>query len=433
MPPSRKAITPPPLSDPAAEQALLGSLLINPSFFSQMVCGVEDFSSPENRIIFEAIASLHIEEEPIDLASVYSALCKTGKDKQVTPAYLAGLSENVGTVSNWRHYDQTVLDYARKRRLVALAREIEAGSRNGKKSQELLELIQAKTSDLLCRGQAPEIGITEKIKLWCENTEEEIFIQNLYKFLGVHTKLPDYRQQVNKISVILSRLVNQKFLSRSGKRGTYRLVNQELDLIDPWEEEGRPLPLFWPFGLQNYVHLYEKSIAVVAGFSNAGKTAFLLNFALYNACGPMPVIFFSSEMSAPELRKRLAAFDEPAESWKKIKWVNRSSNYADVIGPNAINIVDYLEVTDQFYMVGGEIKAIYDCLDRGIAVIAIQKNKGTDLGIGGRFGLDKPRLYLAIDPGELKIVKGKIWASERNPNGLRFKFKLVQGAKFITI
>jgi len=37
---------------------------------------------------------------------------------------------------------------------------------------------------------------------------------------------------------------------------------------------------FWPFKLENLVHLYPKNIIVLAGASNTGKTAFLLNVAL---------------------------------------------------------------------------------------------------------------------------------------------------------
>ncbi len=84
------------------------------------------------------------------------------------------------------------------------------------------------------------------------------------------------------------------------------------------------------------------------------------------------VHYFSSEMGALELKDRFSKFDRPLNSWK-VKFKERASNFADVIKPDAINIIDFLEVHDEFYKIGGLIKDIYDKLTTGIAVIAIRK------------------------------------------------------------
>ena len=78
------------------------------------------------------------------------------------------------------------------------------------------------------------------------------------------------------------------------------------------------------------------------------------------------------------------------------------------------------------------LKGISDHLKNGFALIALQKNHGRDEGLGGARGLEKPRLYLAMDNGRLKIVKGKSWADRgNNHNGQSIRFKLVDGCKFI--
>ncbi|MBW1768011.1 MAG: hypothetical protein JRJ65_13315, partial [Deltaproteobacteria bacterium] len=64
-------------------------------------------------------------------------------------------------------------------------------------------------------------------------------------------------------------------------------------------------------------------------------------------------------------------------------------------------------------------------------IIAVQKNVGLDVGLGGQRTLEKPRLALAMDSGILKVVKAKNWKTEKNPNGLKTNFKLVNGCKFI--
>ena len=148
--------------------------------------------------------------------------------------------------------------------------------------------------------------------------------------------------------------------------------------------------------------------------------------------GKHKINYFSSEMGPMELRDRLNKFETNLKHWKEhVNFRERSSNFADVIKPNDINIIDFLEITDEFYKIGGMIKEIYDKLKKGIVIIALQKNPKTDFGLGGMRSVEKARLYLSIDSGEIKIVKGKNWASLTNPNGLGRSFKLVHGAKFV--
>ena len=80
------------------------------------------------------------------------------------------------------------------------------------------------------------------------------------------------------------------------------------------------------------------------------------------------------------------------------------------------------------------LKAIHDKLagSKDIAVVALQKAHGTDVGRGGDFGLEKPRLALAMESGRVKIVKAKFWKNSlKNPNGLYKEYDLVNGCKII--
>jgi hypothetical protein len=183
--------------------------------------------------------------------------------------------------------------------------------------------------------------------------------------------------------------------------------------------------------LEKWVNIYPHNVIVVAGTANAGKTAFMLNTVKLNMDFHR-IEYFSSEMGAEEMKLRLSKF-EPEVSLKSWKFFprDRASNFADAISPDAINIIDYLEITKEFSEVGGMIKDIHDRLGRGIAIIAIQKNKGSDTGRGGDFTLEKPRLAISMEHGILKIIKAKNWVdSAINPNGWHWKFSLVGGAKF---
>lgn len=236
----------------------------------------------------------------------------------------------------------------------------------------------------------------------------------------------------SSIRLILHRLKNDGVIEKAGQTdGVYRRVTNTVDEIDIFSADPHPLDIKWPFRIQELVNTYQKSLIVVAGEPNAGKTAFLLNVAIKNY-ERFKITYFSSEMGAIELRQRIEKFKVPLSIWKGIRFVERASDFSAVIDPEGFNIIDFMEIHDNFYQIGGWMKQIFDKLTTGIAVVAIQKNKGRETGRGGEMTMEKPRLYLAIEPGLLKIVKGKNWASEMtNPNGLQIKFKLGGGCNFI--
>ena len=242
----------------------------------------------------------------------------------------------------------------------------------------------------------------------------------------------------NARAQVLHRLCQEGVLKKhASSRGRYCKISDRAPIIE-WQkaDPGKPLDLLWPFSLENWVSLYEKNIVVLAGAPNAGKTALLLNFIHRNMhrveIAPMlPIQYFTSETGAQELRVRIDKF--PPSEWS-FEPRERSSDFADVIAPTKINIVDFLEVTNEFYLIAQEIKEIHDRLTTGIAIVAIQKNPDATLGRGGAFSLEKARMYLSMDSGKLTIIKGKNWAVEgSNPNGKSWSFNIVQGWKFTNL
>jgi hypothetical protein len=250
------------------------------------------------------------------------------------------------------------------------------------------------------------------------------------KYLGIRDKRD---MEIRKKT--LQRLCAEGIIERvNGKNNLYRKIETECEKIDflnaPTEEVNLTLPL----GLSNYFTAYSKNIIVVAGDQDAGKTALLLNMVRDNQHNHK-INYFSSEMGNSELRIRLSRFpDTTLRDWK-FNAFERSDNFSDVIDPDAINVIDYLEIDDAFYQVSGKLRAIHDKLQNGIAIVALQKSKGQDIGRGGSFSLEKPRLYVSISneyPGHrIKIVKCKNWRSHENPNRLSRKFKIAQGCVLI--
>ncbi len=244
-------------------------------------------------------------------------------------------------------------------------------------------------------------------------------------------KLTDRRLKKNRWE-ILDRLVDRHFLEKHPRvNGRFRKIVIEKETID-WKAANAEafLPLQWPFRLENLVKVYAKNIAVIAGEPNSGKTAFCFDFIKRNM-GNFDIDYYSSEMGAEEMRDRLEDHPIPLENWR-FESIERTTNFADVIHPDHVSVIDYIELLKDVYLVGQEIFNLWDKVRGGFILVAIQKKKGQDLGRGAEFGTEKPRLYLSMSPGKLKIIKAKKWADpQRNPNGMEIEFKLRGGWEFI--
>ena len=229
------------------------------------------------------------------------------------------------------------------------------------------------------------------------------------------------------------KLVKEGVLSNFGnRRGWYIPCDKVLKKMDFVNADDEPSNVWLPFGLNEMVELYQDSVVIVAGAPNAGKTALLLNIVKENM-SRFNVNYFNSEMSAGELKVRLSKFDYISLDQWDFKAYERAGDFQDVIkpGPENLNIIDFLECHDEFFKMGKMIKDIHDSLKGSVAIIAIQKNPGTDVGLGGFRSLEVTRLALAIDFGRLKIVKAKNFSGEDNPNGLVMNFNMLHGSQLI--
>lgn len=221
---------------------------------------------------------------------------------------------------------------------------------------------------------------------------------------------------------------------------TFRFVDKSRNKLD-WAsaDPNSALPLKYPLNLERFVMTYPKNIIVIAGAMDAGKTTWLLNLANMNM-REMKVDYFNSEMGEQELKIRLMKSGIPLDDWEKnLNVYERSNNFADIIDPDAVTIIDYIKILDQFWLVGQEIEAIFNKLKKGVAIVALQKEPNRKIGSklytrmtgrGGSITLETPRLYLAIDRGLLTIVKAKNWVSDdTNPNLMNQRFTIRSGFK----
>lgn len=420
-----------PPHDEESEQALLAALMLEPKLIKQIDASIDDFYSSRNQKIYQCICELSEEGVNADFVTVNSKMKAKNWGKEVETAYIFGLGDAVpsAVTKQYKGYLSVIKRKSAARQLISLAGEINRFAQNG------LNDISGKITHTI--GQLTEIrekaegkhqSIKEKVRAWALLQSGDYFVTSCYADLGAVTI-----RDKGTIRQTFVRLENENVVVRCGsKSGCYRTIEKDAPIIDFINVNlSAPFPIIWPFGIHEIVDIYPGNVIVVAGAANAGKTAFMLNVVRQNMLNHR-IEYFSSEMGPEEIHLRLRKFpDIDISEWRFTPRV-KSSKFSDVIVPDAVNIIDYLEVTEDPWKVGGEIKGIFDRLNKGIAIIALQKKTGTDIGRGGEFTLEKPRLYLAMEKGTLKIVKGKNWSNpEINPNGWEWKFKLVQGCRFI--
>jgi hypothetical protein len=297
--------------------------------------------------------------------------------------------------------------------------------------RETSKWAREKVKSAFDRVKRGERSIAQAVREWVLEGESHIETTRLHEIPQLATK-EDFKAARQEIY----RMVDEGLLERTGsKRGSYRIVNPECGDLDPLKATGEEIQVKWPLGVEALFRLLPGNEVVVAGETDAGKTAFLLNFAKLNMYRH-EIWYFSSEMGECELRERLALFsDTTLEDWKRVRFKDRAGDFADVIRPDAINIIDFLEIHEEFYKVGKYLKDIHDRLKGGAALVAIQKNPGVNWGLGGQRGMEKARLYLTLCsnfPGGIaKIEKVKNWRNRgENPRGLQKYFRLYNGCQF---
>jgi replicative DNA helicase len=116
-----------PPHDIEAEEAVLGSLLIDPEAIVKVAAPLkpEDFFSDINRVIYQACLSLYQRNEVINQITVAHELMRQNKLEQIGgAAFLSHLISTVPTSLHVEYYAQIVSDAAVMRRLIVAADQI---------------------------------------------------------------------------------------------------------------------------------------------------------------------------------------------------------------------------------------------------------------------------------------------------------------------
>jgi hypothetical protein len=278
--------------------------------------------------------------------------------------------------------------------------------------------------------------LTDELRDWITQSSGTFVVETIYADLCIR----DDKGARDAIRQAIKKMVEGGLLLRvaDGRYGGYKKPDTKTEEMDLDATTVGHFDFKLPLGLSNLVKLYPGNVVVIAGEPNVGKTAFMLECVRLNM-DKHEIDYYTSEMGPSELRSRrdLVNAEHPGLQWKWHPY-ERNVNFWEVMDPKRVSVIDYLEVTDSFYLIGQRLSEIHNKLaSQGLAIVAIQKGWGKELGRGGDLGMEKPRLYVTLsqnlDVGQkfARITKAKTFADpHRNPNGLVRPFTLHNAYRF---
>ena len=239
--------------DLASEQAVLGSIFINPDKMIEVTeyLKPEDFYKPAHKILFKAMMSLADRGEAIDIVTVKSTL-EANKELNLmgNVSYLAEIINAVPTSSNAEHYAKIVAKKSRLREIIGNLSDSIGNAYD--EDMDIDEIISKTEQSLLKVSQSSNKGSFRPI--------HDVLLEN-------HTNIEERSNSSSEITGI--------------ETGFY-----DFDKLT--------------------TGLHEDNLIILAARPAMGKTAFALNIAQNVATkANQPVAIFSLEMGAESLVERM--------------------------------------------------------------------------------------------------------------------------------
>ncbi len=416
----------------------MGAILIKPQALPEImeIIQPDDFYRTAHKNIYEAMCAIEESGNPVDLVTVSQQLKEKGQLEAIGGhVFLVSLSEQIGFASNAKHYAQVVREKSILRQLLDISQGIASEClTNGAKPGELIEEAANHIRDLAEAANVKKPKkIADMVRDWALMTAGDFLMTEVYKDLNIMTKVDKWAA-----TQAISRMGKEgKLVKYGSKRGRWRLAETDYESIDHFAADDTPMDIILPFGLHKHIEWFQRGMGVIAGDTDSGKTALFLNMAHDNKGKFKKIIYIATEMGGPLLKRRLKklceACDYPyPEAFAHVDFREpKTQNYMDLVEPDALTLIDYYELTDNFYLVAGYFRQIFEKLTTGTVFIGLQKKFGAPMGRSGEFAMEKPLLYIALHRGNFaRIEKCKTeWTPQFQPYAIEYKYEIVAGGR----
>ncbi len=142
-----------------AEQALLGSIIVNPEAFDKIggMISTEDFYLEEHKHIFAALLSMYAKNKTIDVVTLVNALVENGdRDEAGEVQYITLIAESVPSAANVKDYARIVKDKSTLRRLINVCDEINNDAYSENDVRTVVDSAEQKIFDISHNNETKE-------------------------------------------------------------------------------------------------------------------------------------------------------------------------------------------------------------------------------------------------------------------------------------
>ena len=245
-----------------AEQALLGSIIVNPDSFDKVggVITADDFYLAEHRHIYNTLWKMYSQSKTIDVVTLVNGLVEGGyRDEAGGVQYITVIAESVPSAANVKDYAKIVKDKSLLRKLIGICDEISADAYSEASDvRTIVDGAEQKIFDLSHNSDAKEFRHIRDV------------LQNVYKDIEITS------ESKGAVSG-----------SKTGFSGIDRML----------------------------VQMGKGDLVIVGARPGMGKTSFALNIATNVAkSSGKAVAIFSLEMSGEQLVTRIISSEALVDS-----------------------------------------------------------------------------------------------------------------------
>ena len=244
-----------------AEQALLGSIIVNPDSFDKIggMISAEDFYLDEHKHIFTAFLKMYSQSKTIDVVTLVNALVEQGdRDEAGGIQYITLIAESVPSVANIKDYAKIVKDKSTLRRLIGICEEINNDAYTESDVRTIVDSAEQRIFDISHNNDTKEFRHIRDV------------LQNVYKDI----------EQLSETKGAVSG-------AKTGFSGLDRML----------------------------IQMGKGDLVIVGARPGMGKTSFALNIATNVAkITKKSVAIFSLEMSAEQLVTRIISSEALVDS-----------------------------------------------------------------------------------------------------------------------
>ena len=142
-----------------AEQALLGSIIVDPDSFDRIggMIGADDFYVDEHRHIYSTLLKMYSQSRTIDTVTLVNALVEMGyRDETGGIQYISLLAESVPSAANIKDYARIVKDKSTLRRLIGVCDQINEDAYSETDVRAVVDSAEQKIFDISHNNDSKE-------------------------------------------------------------------------------------------------------------------------------------------------------------------------------------------------------------------------------------------------------------------------------------